>query len=247
MSTMLMMVLVIVLIFVCFQHSISQDRCDPISGPSGESCVIIPGYKTFQLATCTTSSGIMASTNNSFQCADSCRNYCWLPCMLEKHGAVNGSISDDCNCTSSISWCFDKTGSDAFFTHCLDNVLTVHNCSSDRFSHFAYILGTSLGNYLKDSNENCSSKEWIRGFRVCVQEHLAPDTLLNSMADCDFVDTRGFEILELCLSGICQTTMDFRSPFFTDLLDYAGSQIQSGLRSQYVPHLQNITQNCTTS
>ena len=240
-----MTVLVIVLIVVCFQHSISQDRCDPISGPSGQSCVNIPGYTDFQLASCTTSSDIMASTNNSYQCADSCRNYCWFPCMLEKHGAVNGNITGDCNCNSSFSWCFDKTGSDAFFTHCLDNI---HNCNSDRFSHFAYLLGTSLGNYLKDSTENCSSKEWIRSFRVCVQEYIVPDIMQNPMAtSCDFVDTRGFEILELCLSGICQTTTDFRNPFFTDLLEYAGSQIQSGLRLQYVPLLQNITQNCTTS
>ena len=105
----------IVLIFVCFKQSLSQDRCDPISGPIGKSCVYIPTYMGFQLANCTMSDDIMTATDNSFKCAYSCRNYCWLPCMVEKNGLASGTISDDCKCAINNSWCYENTGSEAFF------------------------------------------------------------------------------------------------------------------------------------
>ena len=234
----------ILLIFVCFQQSLSQDRCDPISGPSGQSCVYIPAYMGFQLANCTMSDDIMTATNNSFKCADSCRNYCWLPCMVEEYGAVSGNILANCECALNNNWCSENTGAEAFFQLCLDSVHS--NCSSDGFSRFAYILTSDLGDHLKDSSENCSSKDWIRKLRVCIQEYATPDLYQNATATCDDVDIRGFEILEFCLNGICQTSTDFRFPYFHDRLDSAGGQIRSGLKSQYVPHLQSIVQNCTS-
>ena len=235
----------ILLISVCFQYSISQDKCDPHSGPSGESCVYIPAYDRFQLATCAMSSDIMILTNNSFKCTNSCRNYCWLPCMVEKYGALNGAISADCNCTLNDSWCSENTGAEAFFRFCLDSVH--RNCSSDGFSRFAYILTLYLDDYLKESTAHCSSKDWIRTFRVCVQNYTTPELLQNLTATCDEVDSRGFEILELCLSGICQTTADFRNPYFIHLLEVVGNQTRPELNSQYVPRLQSVAaQNCTS-
>ena len=231
----------ILFIFLCFQLSISKDRCDPYSGPSGVSCVYIPAYGGFQLATCANSSNIMALTNNSFTCTDSCRNYCWLPCMVEKYGILNGNILADCECAFNVSWCFENTGAEAFFDLCLDSV---HSNCTGGFSRFVYNMALSLDDYLKESTANCSSKDWIRSFRVCVQNYTTPDLLQNNTATCDDVDSRGLEILELCLDGICQTTPNFRSPFFEDLLDFAGNNTLPGLQSQYIPRLKSIVQNC---
>ena len=245
MCSLLKVVFVILLFMVYYEHSLSQDLCDPASGPTGVSCVYVPPYESAQLATCTTSSNIMSATNNSFQCADSCRDYCWFPCMAEKYGAVNGSISAECQCSFDLNWCYRNTGSDAFYSFCLNNF---HNCTLQRFAGYAMFLSLGLSSFLTNSTENCTGKEWIRDFRVCVQRLVTQDILSNMTVTCDDIDTRGFEILENCMSGVCQqTSSEFRNPLLYNMLDMAGNNMESGLKSQYVPGLQNITQSCTTS
>ena len=102
------------------------------------------------------------------ECADSCRDYCWLPCMVKDFDQHSGYVEQDCACEGNRDqMCENVTGSVKYYTECLNKT---HPCPSPSFVDFADFYF----NWLSDEiiTNTCPFGPQRRSFRRCVESSL---------------------------------------------------------------------------
>ncbi|KAK3103068.1 hypothetical protein FSP39_016213 [Pinctada imbricata] len=180
----------------------------------------------------------LQSTAPHVQCADSCRSYCILSCMAEKHSIYSGSVSLDCLCdpgqttdaaTGIPSSCFEPQGECDFFSDCLQSRFT--NCSLD-------ITGLiSQCTWLADAMSgftNCSSKEWLREVRYCFQSYFVPNLDSEANTTCsELTNKMNSESYDQCLR-LTTDNLDF-----CDLSEEDKDKIRSSFFSTFSSELRN--------
>ncbi|KAK3095618.1 hypothetical protein FSP39_016727 [Pinctada imbricata] len=105
-------------------------------GPITEPAVIKlpPVVVLVKMAECGTTICVLVNVQvvtwvfNNTRCADDCRGYCVLSCMVERYGIENGNVTADCLCDPGLTtdaetglptWCFRPQGECNFFSDCL--------------------------------------------------------------------------------------------------------------------------------
>ena len=165
----------VMLLYVLIVTIQTDDLCDPTNGaPSnGEYCILIPNYDTYQIAECGQSP--FTTTSNKIEtCADSCRDYCWLPCMVKEFDQHNGTVDPACACQGDrVQMCANATGSVKYYTECLNKTL---QCPSPSYVDFADFYFNRLSDAIV-MNDACPLSAQKRAFRLCVE------TTLRSMVD----------------------------------------------------------------
>ena len=201
---------------------------------SRTKCLKLSNFDDYQRAECLTRAEVVARSNNSVTCADSCRNYCFLSCMAERHEVSSGTVDAECTCTPSKeidnttglqSWCFTAQGDCAFFGECLscnNSLETTQRLQCQWFSN----------NLL--SYENCTTREWIREVRVCFQNYYISHISTSPATNCSQIEQAFYHpSFYQCLRMSTTSSADFCS-----LTESDRSTIYSGLTSVYDATLQ---------
>ena len=148
-------------------HPLAQDLCDPTNGASGNGtyCMLIPNYDTYQKAECGRPPFI-TSSNKTETCADSCRDYCWLPCMVKEFDQRNGTVDPVCACQGDTDqMCEHPTGSVKYYTECLN---VTAPCPSLAYADFADFYFNWLSSKIANGT-SCQENEDLRAFKLCVE------------------------------------------------------------------------------
>ncbi|KAK3102517.1 hypothetical protein FSP39_011911 [Pinctada imbricata] len=180
----------------------------------------------------------LQSTAPHVQCADSCRSYCILSCMAEKHSEHSGAVSSDCVCdpgqttdagTGIPSWCFYTQGECDFFSTCLQSRHTNCTMETNGLTTQCNWLTGALNDF-----SNCSTKEWLRKVRFCFQAYFISSLDIEANTTCsELTDMMNYESYDQCLR---LTTAD--NGDFCDLDDDDKAKIRSSFISTFSDELQ---------
>ncbi|KAK3104751.1 hypothetical protein FSP39_009316 [Pinctada imbricata] len=229
--------------------------CDPQSGGVYQQCVNMPPYDDFQITYCVSAADVLARTNNTRRCADTCREYCYLTCMAELYGDQNtAEVTSECICGTSgntdtetqlPNWCLTPQGNCDFFSSCVPSRFStcdnVKKAMTELHEQCLWFAGKSL-------NQNCSSNNWIRDVRKCFQSYLMTSVFLADVSLCsDFTDTLYHEAYVVCFSDttydehFCQLPESFRLAFNAELVPLIPMAVQ---QDNAVNNLLDSMANC---
>ena len=226
----ILQVFVLCLILVTIQ---TDDLCDPVNGaPSnGEYCMLIPDYDTYQRAEC----GQSPFTTNSSKietCADGCRDYCWLPCMVREFDQHNGTVDPACACQGDMDQtCENVTGSVLYYTECLNKTVA---CPALSYIDFAVFYFTWLSEKITEET-NCTNSERLNELRLCV-ENKFPTQLQNSQFSNYTCETQGYNFMYFF--DDCTANIICPLDFYSGVLEYQRIFL-NGTSPIYIP-----TQRC---
>ena len=218
-------ILKVFVIYVFFVTTKTDNVCDPINGMAGngEYCMLIPNYDTFQRAECGRQP-FTTRSNKTEMCIDSCRDYCWLPCMVKEFDQHNGTVDPACACQGDTNqMCENVTGSVSYYTECANRTVP---CSSPSYVDFAVFYFTWLSDGIVNGTHiaepSCPATANKTAFRVCVENALHPLVTAEN-ATCSNIDGNFPGVFNQCLREGCP--MDY----VVGINSYVSSRDQNNL------------------
>ena len=182
----------------------AEEFCDSVNGTAGEDyCVLFPNYDDYQKAECGRPP-FTTTTNETVVCVDTCREFCWFPCMVKEFNQYNGTVDSTCACTANkTQMCETETGSVDFYTECANTTAPCNATSGDSYVDFAVFFFEFLSADIADTyNESfCSDNSRKKSFRLCVENSLRPHLTDNST--CSYLNGQFNSIFETCQNQYC--------------------------------------------
>ena len=181
----------------------AEEFCDSINGTAGEDyCVLFPNYDDYQKAECGRPP-FTTITNETVVCVDTCRDFCWFPCMVKEFNQYNGTVDPSCECTANkTQMCATETGSVDFYTECANTTVPCDS-TSPSYLHFAvYFFEFLSADIASTYNESfCSDSNRKKNFRICVENSLRP--LLTDNNTCSYLNGVFDDIFDNCQNRYC--------------------------------------------
>lgn len=195
------------LFFVFMTTSVTAD-CDPRTGPAGSTHCYLNAdhYDRYQCGTCLSNTYIVQKTKGKSQCRGG-TFYCYYQCMVERYGAHEGRVHQDCLCDPNVqlpqhsvllpSSCYSPDGTDcSWYSRCLARMF---DCTGQ--AEYVIQFSEKTCNSFRESNLNFTAKglRWIDAARKCLQVELVPLLhLCRERPTCHTIRKTAFDSHEPC-------------------------------------------------
>ena len=221
---------IFLIVLSCATNLLAQDLCDSTNGAPSDVgyCMLIPNYDTYQRAECGRPPFTTASGQN-VTCADDCRDYCWLPCMVKEFDQHNGTVDQACTCEGDRNQtCQNATGSVKYYTECLN---TTARCTSPSYIDFADFYFNWLSEKIIEGN-NCtdSGRLKLKDLRLCVENKVRDNFEQLTNGDCE---SRG-STFKTFMFDSCTASLMCPLDYYPGVLEYQRIFL-NGSSADYLP------------